>query len=333
MKTATFIVWFLFQWICLAEEPSPRKFYGAKLEPVTQVLHGAGQGKVADVQAYREALKNYNPVIFMDYCAANKAPGKYAENLKRKLAELNKFTAVQLGLSLGSDGKPELHYEHDVAAGKHDENLTSLFGQLKELCVPFYIRIGFECNGPHNGYLPEPYKKAFVRVTQLLRKSGLNAATVWCTYPNRLEQAMPYYPGDEWVDWWAVDLFAPKDIAECRPLLAEADKHNKPVMIGESTPRGVGVLDGEASWQKWYRPYFALIHETPGIKAFCYINWNWADYPRWSKWGDARLQKNEVVAKRYREEMASPLYLHRTTEEAFYSAMTRAGNAAIPRTP
>ena len=270
----------LFTWsICLAEQPLPRKYYGAKLEPVTQVLHGAGQGNVADVKAYREVLGKYDSVLFMDYCSANKAPGKYAENLKRKLAELNNFTAVQLGLSMGSDGKPELHYEQDVAAGKYDDNLAALFGQLKQLGVPFYIRIGFECNGHHNGYSPESYKKAFVHVAQLIRKTGLNAATVWCTYPNRLQEAMPYYPGDQWVDWWAVDLFTPKDIAECRALIAEADKHKKPVMIGESTPKGVGVLDGQTSWDKWYKPYFALIHESPGIKAFCYINWNWAAPP------------------------------------------------------
>lgn len=323
MKNVILIALLLLGTICAAEQPSPRKFYGAKLEPVTQVLHGAGQGKVADVQAYREVLKNYDPVIFMDYCSVNKAPGKYAEQLKKKLAQLNKFTAVQLGLGMTADGDPKLRYEQDVADGKYDASLTALFGQLKKLGVPFYIRIGFECNGSWNGYLPEPYKKAFVRVTQLIRKSGLNAATVWCVHPDELEQIMPYYPGDEWVDWWAFDPFSLQDMAASRSFIAEADKHKKPVMIGESTPRGVGVLKGQTSWDQWYKPYFALIHESPGIKAFCYINWDWAKYPRWSKWGDARLQKNEVVAKHYREEMASPLYLHSSNEKAFYSAIAK----------
>jgi hypothetical protein len=33
--------------------------------------------------------------------------------------------------------------------------------------------------------------------------------------------------------------------------LAAADTHKKPVMIGEATPRYVGVTDGEASWNQW----------------------------------------------------------------------------------
>jgi hypothetical protein len=321
MRIAALIAFLGVASTCLAEEPMPRKFYGAKLEPVMHVLHGAGQGRVADVRAYRETLKSHDPILFMDYCPPTKDTRSFVRQLREKLADFPAFTGLQLGVGMTKDGDPECHFEHEVAAGKYDDKFTTLFDELTKLGVPCYIRIGYECNGSWNGYRAGPYREAFIRVTRLIRKSGLNAATVWCVHPDKLEQIMPYYPGDEWVDWWAFDPFSLKDMAASRPFLVEADRHGKPVMIGESTPRMIGVLHGQASWDKWFRPYFALIRESPGIKAFCYINWNWARYPRWSKWGDARLQQNELVAERYREEMASPLYLHASTREAFEAAI------------
>ena len=45
-----------------------RKYYGARLEPVESVLHGAGQSGWQEVDRYRKALNGqYDPVIFMDY--------------------------------------------------------------------------------------------------------------------------------------------------------------------------------------------------------------------------------------------------------------------------
>lgn len=310
-----------------AAEPVPRTYYGARLEPVSRVLHGAGQIRVSDLASYSQAVAPYNPAVFMDYCDVRGDGALYAGKLKVKLQAFPKYTAVQLGLSMTCDGMPWEHYEHDVAAGIYDRCLLVLLSNLKQLAVPFYIRIGYECNGSWNGYEPEAYKKAFRRVTRLIRASGIEAATVWCPHPNNLPKAMRYYPGDEWVDWWAVDIFSPSHIVKCRPLIAEARKHAKPVMIGESTPRGVGVLGGKASWDQWFGPYFDLIHTSPGIKAFCYINWSWADFPQWTDWGDARLQQNQEVAALYRKEMALPLYQHATTRKAFVKSMAAAAKS------
>lgn len=299
----------------------PRHDYGAKLEPVAHVLHGAGQSRVDDVLQYEAAIAPHRPVIFMDYFNLKGNPAVFADRLRQKLAALDHFAAVQLGLSMTSDGRPSTHYEHEVAQGLHDANLHALFAALRDLNVPIYLRIGYECNGPWNGYVAESYVQAFRHVTTILRTYDAPIATVWCPHPSTLALAMPYYPGDEWVDWWAVDLFGAHEIPASRPLLSLAHKHGKPVMIGESTPHTVGVLSGRASWDAWFAPYFQLIRDHPNIKAFCYINWDWSPFPQWQNWGDARLQQNPVVADLYRREMASPLYLHGSTKDDFLRAL------------
>ncbi|WP_324725981.1 hypothetical protein [Actomonas aquatica] len=89
-------------------------------------------------------------------------------------------------------------------------------------------------------------------------------------------------------------------------------------MIGEATPRYIGVTDGESDWAAWFAPYFALLHRQPEIKASSYINWDWSHWSQtlgfdWHDWGDARVQKNPLILERMRAEMSSPLYQHGTS--------------------
>jgi len=82
-------------------------------------------------------------------------------------------------------------------------------------------------------------------------------------------------------------------------------------MIGESTPRWVGgVQQAEEAWAKWFEPFFAFICVQPTIKAFCYINGAWDNYPEFQGWGDARIEINPFLLDRYKNELANPWYTH-----------------------
>ena len=52
----------------------------------------------------------------------------------------------------------------------------------------------------------------------------------------------------------------------------------------------------------------------PNVKAFCYINWNWAFYPQWSDWGDGRLEENDFVSQRFMKEMEHSIFRHGKNE-------------------
>ncbi|MCC5842740.1 MAG: hypothetical protein JJU05_00675 [Verrucomicrobia bacterium] len=293
----------------------PRKNYGAYLEPEDRVLHGAGQSTEA-FEHYVNALGgNSHPALFMHYCGLRNMPGG-------RMAALDGYHEAypdavmipQIGLSMTKDGSPEQHYEQEVAAGLHDEAVANLIERLRTYGRPVFLRIGYEFNGQWNGYEPETFVAAWRRIVDAMRAADLrNVATVWCYAEDGVDKEFPtYYPGDDYVDWWGIDVFdaehmsAPGTLA----LLKAAEAHGKPVMIGESTSRRVGVHDGAESWAAWYAPYFGLIRSQPGIKAFCYINWNWAAYPMWHDWGDCRIEANAEVLARYRGEMGCGLYQH-----------------------
>ena len=122
-----------------------------------------------------------------------------------------------------------------------------------------------------------------------------------------------YYPGDEYVDWWAIDIFRAgsmfTDVTE--NFLADAEAHRKPVMLSECCPytfdtAKTAVLDG------WMEPFFCFIQEHPVIKAMYYINWNWPEHSDgWNHWGDSRLETAhpEVMAY-YNDQLSQPEWLH-----------------------
>lgn len=288
--------------------------YGALFEPEDRVLHGAGQDDPA-FKAYVDLLGACGkPCLTMSYTGLRGKPENLDKYHSRVSAHLADYPALglmpQIGLGMTYDGTPEKHYEFEVAQGMYDDNLLRLFDGLGEMGRPFFLRIGYECNGPWNGYPPESYQEAFRHVTDLLRKHGAPGATVWCVEPHEIEEVMRWYPGDDVVDWWSVDWFDADHMVKSSSFLDAAEAHRKPVMIGESSPRRLGTCDAQARWDVWYDPYFETIRNRPGIKAFCYINWDWTRFPMWSDWGDSRLEASAWLVEKWREEMACPLYLH-----------------------
>ncbi len=303
---------------------APRAFFGARLEPSDSVVHGAGQSAAAFAKYAETMPPETQPVVYMAYVGFKAQMGPFFERLDQALrGDAARYPIPQIGLSMTGQDYQNQQYEDAVARGECDAQIEAFCEGLAGLGRPAYVRIGYECNGEHNGYRAESYKAAFVRIAQAFRRHDLDAATVWCVVSRPMEKTMAFYPGDEWVDWFSIDLFSPEQLSHLNTLrfLEMAAEHRKPVMIGESTPRHVGVLDGEESWNRWFVPYFQLIRNTPAIKAFCYINWNWGETERWPTWGDARLEANETVAQRYRREMQCPLYLHDRGEEAVRRAL------------
>ncbi|MEM9996370.1 MAG: T9SS type A sorting domain-containing protein [Bacteroidota bacterium] len=311
----------------LPTEPfQERTHYGALLEPEGVVMHGAGQDPNGFAEYWAAMPAATQPVVYMYYTGVRGLQPGWETSLKRELERYDPlFVIPQIGLSMTSDGIPQAHYEDDVAAGVYDEQIDHLVAGLRNLTRPAYLRIGYEFNGlAWNGYLPESYKEAFRRITDAVRAADIEVATVWCAALDGVDNYFDYNPGDEYIDWYGIDLFSSTHFTDARAVAFadSADARQKPLMIGETTPRRVGVDDGNADWNVWFVPFFNYVHTQPAVRQTNYINWDWAFWAaqfgtNWGDWGDARIQTSPEILALYTARLQDNPYLHAESEFAF----------------
>lgn len=305
---------------------APRVQYGARLEPDNRIIHGAGQ----DPQGFADYRKSFaaahQPLIYMTYiglCYPVDTLVEWGARVRGELAAMGGITAIpQIGLNLTGGKDDGSGLDALVAEGKFDGQIAAFADALASFQRPVFIRIGYEFEGSWNSYRPATFSRAWIRITRLLRERGLPFATVWCAagassgWPT-MARLMEFYPGDEWVDWWGVDIFSDDEFTKPQlgAFLDASRLHRKPVMIGEMTPRYVGVLEGRKSWDRWFGPMITLLRQRPEIKATAYINWEWREWSdrlgfTWHDWGDARLERNVLVRDQWVQELSHPIFLH-----------------------
>ena len=197
-----------------------------------------------------------------------------------------------------------------VVGGECDGNIRRLGEWIKRSHRPVYLRVGYEFDFPGNKYDPGKYVKAYQHVHDKLDDQGVtNVAYVWHSYAAGAPRIKDWYPGDQYVDWVAVSFFN-QPVAQLVPVAEYAKRHGKPLMIAESTPRGLGTGKGQESWDKWFAGVFSFINQYH-VKAFCYIDWDWESQPmfRGQGWGDCRIEINEAVKSRWLETTGSERFL------------------------
>ena len=317
-----------------AQSYTARANFGARLEPQGALMHGAGQDPAAFANYWGIMPAGRQPTVYMYYIGLQGLQANWADDLKTQISSYpGVFLIPQVGLNMGDVSN---HYEAQVAAGAYDAQIANLVTGLQRLATPVYLRIGYEFNGlTWNGYQPVPYQQAFIRITNALRAANLEVATVWdLEIPDGVSTYFDYYPGDQYVDWFGINIFQAKAFqdATLSGLFAQARARKKPVMMGEETGFSVGAQNGATSWNGWYAQFFSFLQANPEVKQFNYIDWNWANYPQWSTWGDARLELDTAtyVRNQYLAQLADPVFLHAASESAFRKRLAYNDSTAPP---
>ena len=311
-----------------AQNWTARANFGQRLEPQDVLIHGAGQDPTG-YGAYWNAMPvGRQPQTYMYYVNLDTLPPNWADALKAQLKLIpGAFLLPQIGVNFTNG--VTAHYEADVAAGKYDAQIANLVTGLRQLATPAYVRLGYEFNGlTWNGYQPAPYAQAFIRITNALRAAPeIEVATVWDAEIDGATNYMDYYPGDSYVDWFGMNVFARTSFTNSNlpVFMALAHSHRKPVLVGETTPDPVGAQGGATSWDGWFTPFFNFLKATPEMKQYNYINWDWTAWAKilnnsvYATWGDARMELDTAayVRSRYIEQLGDPAVLSGASETAF----------------
>jgi len=221
--------------------------------------------------------------------------------------------------------------EKVVAKGECDVSLRKLARRLKEFGNPAFLRIGYEYNLTFDPHDPDYYPEMYRHIVELFRSEGAdNVVSTWCaaagSFPFR--DFRDWWPGDDVVDWAAVDVFAPIGfgLPETTDFLDQCREWKKPVMIPESCPLWFdwsrvdaskpetcreGLLEpGSADDQwAWYEAMFELVRRRPEIKALTVIAADWSTGP-YPFYGNTLIDAWDGLPERYNAALADPRFMH-----------------------
>lgn len=179
----------------------------------------------------------------------------------------------------------------EIISGRYDDYFRRWAAGAKEWGHPFFLRLMHEMNGDwypwsvqKNGNTPEEYVAAYRHVHDIFTETGAaNASWVWCVntdYEGAAPVSSRVYPGDEYVDWVAIDAYEHKNAPEnpaaivgTMPFVVEKVSHGKPLMYGE-----LGCVSTNPAEADIIRRFLnAKNLGKYGVKAFVWFNWQKKD--------------------------------------------------------
>jgi hypothetical protein len=203
----------------------------------------------------------------------------------------------------------------EIAAGRFDRYLRRAAGSAAHWGKPLFVRFAHEMNGDWypwgrgvDGNTARDFRKAWKHVVDLFRYHGAtNVKWVWS--PNEDSggtfQFGPLYPGDEWVDWIAIDGFNfggsvgwpsfTTIFASTYERLARLT--DRPLMIAETAANDEG--GDKAAWIS-----SALGREARHFSRLRALVWYDADKPN----GDFRVDSSAGSLAAFRRAIDAPVF-------------------------
>ena len=262
-------------------------YYGAKNEHANGVLFGT----CADGDA-RTSIPNESMVLAYQHLGQPLLP--FNQNVIREASADN--IAVEFALNCSREGD-DIRNIYSMSSSLNE--ISELFSQYPN--VPIYLRFAAEFDVWSNPIDPETFKDAFRYVSQYFKSRNSNVAIVWSpnyVSPWSLKDIDVYYPGDEYVDWVGMSLYAQKYFLG-DPNSSETDQiafktgvnsnpvivvkeivekygDRKPIMISESgcshtvVQRNENTTDFALQRLREYMCYLPMVY--PQIKLIAYFD-------------------------------------------------------------
>ncbi len=161
---------------------------------------------------YIGAYIHQDPVVKDDIGAFENLTGKSHTSYMCYLGygEPFPFEWVQNVLSHGA--LPQIAWEpnNGLDEVRDDEYLRGWAQAARRVGGPILLRYASEMNGdwmPYSGN-PKLYKDKWRIVCRVMRQTAPNVVMVWCPFATPRRTIALYYPGDSYVDWVGVNIYA-----------------------------------------------------------------------------------------------------------------------------
>ena len=192
-------------------------------------------------------------------------------------------------------------YAQSISDGFLNEQLDGLGFGLRQIGRPTILRFAPEFNTIWFSCDPQEYQTAWRRLGEVIRYRWnlRQVALVWTSSGEGHSSIMKYFPGDEYVDWWSLEVHTPKELRNktTDTVLHLASENGYPILLGASTPLSTTPKTSEQLWSMWFKPLFSFLREQPLIKALTYNNWI-----------ELETSGDPIVAEQFHLELSDPTY-------------------------
>ncbi len=208
---------------------------------------------------------------------------------------------------------------------KDDERLHRFAAQAKEAGIPIFLRFANEMNDPGNAWGKDIqlYKEKFRLVADVMHKKAPNVVMCWA--PNDwgykgFDDAIKWYPGDEYVDWVGVSSYPPylkngesKHHTKWTDRLRKVyDRYSgrKPIYLAEGAPIQNVEFEDTASMTavaaKDLREFYdEVARRYPNVKAIFY----WDSNEKYGAKRQCKISSNPVILEAYKNAISDHFFL------------------------
>jgi hypothetical protein len=298
------------------EAPTPEAAVPAlaKFEPAEGCYIGAFIERdytvQGDISAWEELTKKRHASFFTYVGYGRPFPSEWVAKLKKAGASPHIAFEPNDGLAKVEDGPYLRAWARDAARAG----------------CPIFLRWASEMNGPWTHYHDNPgqYIEKFRLVSRVMKEEAPNVAMVWTPFATPQRLIASYYPGDEWVDWVGVNIYAvyvnngdPMRPAAQKDIIAELrwiyDRYadRKPIHISEfaATIYCKGTSEDTVGFAvaRMNQFYGAIRTQFPRVKSVNWFCWNTIQAKRAAN-NYSFIEDGRALAT-YRRLVADPYFL------------------------
>lgn len=325
-KRIPFLVFFLsILWIVTAEPCQANyrilietdQYRLAKYEPRSGAYLGAYvfqdtliQGNMA---TFNEITGKNHASFFLYVGYGKPVPTKWLEELKKVGAFAHIAWEPNDGLDVVKDDAYLRSFARDLAAAE----------------MPIFLRFASEMNGSWTAYGGDPkkYIEKWRLVHRVMKEEAPNVIMVWTVFTFPQKTILPFYPGDDYVDWVGVNIYnvvyhnddlnqpaAHEDPLQLLDYVYNHFSERKPIQISEYGATHYTTTDGKEyvqfAQEKISRLYGNLQTKYPRVKSIYYFNVNnLINAPPGRRINNYCLTDNPQILKTYAELIQSPHFL------------------------
>lgn len=214
----------------------------------------------------------------------------------------------------------------------HDDGYLRQFArQMGAASVPVFLRFASEVNGtwmPYHGD-PAKFREKWKLVHDVMAQEAPNVMMVWTVFTFPEKTILPYYPGDDVVDWVGVNIYSViyhnnkksdradnEDPLRLLDYVYEKFSDRKPIQISEFGATHFTATDGKSypdfAKTKIRRLYQGLAAAYPRVKSIFYFDVNnLVDGLKGRQINNYAVTDDPSILAVYRDVVAGPHFLSR----------------------